>query len=160
VVKNGQLTPLVASSEAINWNFSAPLAQQAMVELPFSEIITISRHLSANTVRSFLNRSALDDIRDGTTPAPVAIDEIGRSAQQFEMVVRLAQGGQTKTAGVRGQDIYAVTAPIVVEAAQQLLAPAYAQCGAMPLAQAVNPLRMLAALDHVAFELSSPQHQT
>ena len=47
---------------------------------------------------------------------PLPHDDSGRSAQRVDLVVRLVQDGLTKTAGVWGQDIYAVTAPIVIEA--------------------------------------------
>ncbi len=68
-------------------------------------------------------------------------------------MVQLVQGGQTRTAGVRGQDIYAVTAPIVVEVAQRLLAPAYAHSGALAVAQAVDPVDLLRSLHGTALEM-------
>lgn len=146
VVKNGRLAPLAPSIEASHWDFSPPLGSQPMVELPFSEIITLAHHLNAGAIRSLFNRSALDDLRDTTTPPPTAVDDRGRSAQRFELVVRLVQDGVTKTASVRGQDIYAVTAPIVIEAALCLLAPSYQRRGALALAEAVDPVELLCAL--------------
>lgn len=146
VVTNGRLAPLVPSAALADWTFSAPLGHQAMVDLPFSEIITIARHLKVHTIRSLLNRSALDDIRDPLTPPPTAADDSGRSAQRFELTVRLVQDGVTKTAGVRGQDIYAVTAPIVVEAALRVLAQPYRRSGALALAEAVEPIEFLRSL--------------
>ncbi|MCB4366049.1 saccharopine dehydrogenase NADP-binding domain-containing protein [Hydrogenophaga taeniospiralis] len=153
VVKNGHLAPFVPSAEVPDWVFSAPLGQQAMVEIPFSEVITLAHHLKVGEIRSLINRSALADIRDASTPQPTAADESGRSAQRFELVVRLIQGGLTRTAGVRGQDIYAVTAPIVVEAALRLLAPSYRRSGALSLAQAVDPVELLRALHGPALDL-------
>lgn len=156
VVRDGriapQLHPASATTDASEWTFSPPLGKQAMVDLPFSEIVTMARHLKAGTIRSLLNRSALDDVRDSATPPPDAVDASGRSAQQFELVVRLRQGGVTKTAGVRGQDIYAVTAPIVIDAALLLLAPDYRRSGALALADAVDPAAMLDALHGSALE--------
>lgn len=146
VVKDGCLVPLTPSDEVPIWTFSSPLGEQPMVELPFSEIITLTRHLRASTIRSLFNRSALEDIRDITTPPPKAADESGRSSQRFEMVIHLVQGGVTTKAGARGWDIYAVTAPIVIEAACRLLAPSYQHSGALSLAQAVSPVEMLRAL--------------
>ena len=153
VVANGRLAPLVPSAEVPDWVFSAPLGQQAMVELPFSEIITLARHLKVGEIRSLLNRSALADVRDAATPPPTAADERGRSAQRFELAVRLMQDGRTRTAGVRGQDIYAVTAPIVAEVALRLLAPAYRRSGALALAEAVDPLELLHSLHGSALDL-------
>jgi hypothetical protein len=153
VVKNGRLAPFVPSAEVPDWVFSAPLGQQAMVEIPFSEVITLAHHLKVGEIRSLLNRSALADIRDASTPQPTAADDRGRSAQRFELVVRLVQGGLARTAGVRGQDIYAVTAPIVVDAALRLLAPSYRRSGALSLAQAVDPVELLRALHGPALDL-------
>jgi hypothetical protein len=153
VVKNGSLEPLVMSTVVPDWVFSQPLASQRMVELPFSEIITLAHHLKARTISSLFNHSALDDIRDATTPPPIAVDDSGRSAQQFEMVVRLVQNGMAKTASARGQDIYAVTAPIVIEAAQRLLSPSYRHSGALALAEAIDPVEMLRALQGRALDV-------
>ena len=146
VVANGRLAPLAPSAEVPDWAFPAPLGNQPMIDLPFSEVITMAHHLKVGAIRSLLNRSALDDIRDVSTPPPTATDDSGRSAQRFELVVRLVQDGVTRTAGVRGQDIYAVTAPIVIEATLRLLAPSYRRSGALALAEAVDPIELLRSL--------------
>jgi hypothetical protein len=146
VVTDGCLAPLAPSIALLDWVFTPPLGQLAMVELPFSEVITMAHHLKAGSIRSFINRSALDDIRDPTTPPPTATDDSGRSAQRFELVVRVLQHGVFRTAGVRGRDIYAVTAPIVIETAQRLLSPSYRRSGAMALAEALDPVELLRAL--------------
>jgi hypothetical protein len=104
-------------------------------------------------IRSLLNRSALQDVRDARTPAPVAEDASGRSAQRFELAVRLVQNGLTRTASVRGQDIYAVTAPIVMDAASRLLRTGYERSGAMALAEAMDPLDLLRSLRGSVLEL-------
>jgi short subunit dehydrogenase-like uncharacterized protein len=153
VVKDGQLVRLEPSANVPDWAFAAPLGAQAMVELPFSETITLAHHLPATSIRSLLNRTALQDVRDATTPAPTAVDGRGHSAQRFELAVQLTQGGETKTAGARGQDIYAVTAPIVVEAALRLVAPGHQHSGALTLAQAVDPSELLQALHRQSLEV-------
>jgi hypothetical protein len=153
VVMNGQIAPMPLATEETNWTFSPPLGKQSMVELPFSEIVTMASHLKADAIRSLFSRSALNDIRDATTPPPIAVDDIGRSAQRFELVVRIKQHGMTKTSGVRGQDIYAVTAPIVIDAALLLLEPDYRRCGALALAEAVDPNELLGLLHGSALEV-------
>ena len=77
-----------------HWRYPAPLGAQAVVELPFSEVITIDRHLDVGDLRSYLNTAPLDDLHDEATPPPSAIDEHGRSAQQFavDVVVRRGAG--------------------------------------------------------------------
>lgn len=153
VVENGGFAPLKPSAEGLDWAFSPPLGRQSMVELPFSEIITLAHHLKAGEIHGLINRSALEDIHDAATPPPTAVDDRGRSAQRFELVVRLVQDGMTRMAGVRGQDIYAVTAPIVIEAALRLLAPSYGRSGALSLAEAVDPVDLLRAMHERALEV-------
>ncbi|PUA97331.1 putative NAD(P)-binding protein [Acidovorax sp. 107] len=150
VVKEGHLAPLVPSLQVPDWRFGGPLGRQAMVEIPFSEVITLAHHLPVHNIRSLLNRSALQDIRDAATPPPVAADGSGRSAQQFEMVVQVEQNGTARTTCVRGQDIYAVTAPIVIEVAQRLIDPAFQRSGALALAQAVDAVDVLQSLHDAA----------
>ena len=150
VVKEGRLAPLAPSADVPDWTFAAPLGRQAMVEIPFSEVITLAHHLPVQSIRSLLNRSALQDIRDAATPPPTAADASGRSAQQFELVVQVEQSGTARTSGVRGQDIYAVTAPVVVEVALRLTDPAYRQSGALALAQAVDAVEVLQSLHNAA----------
>lgn len=145
VVKDGRLVPLAPAAEVPDWTF-AMLGRQAMVEIPFSEVIMLAHHLQVGEVRSLLNRSALQDIRDAATPAPTATDALGRSAQQFELVVQVEQNGAVRTTGVRGQDIYAVTAPIVIEVALRLTDSAYRPSGALALAQAVDAVEVLQSL--------------
>jgi short subunit dehydrogenase-like uncharacterized protein len=154
---HGELTTFTPSASIEEWSFAKPLNRQSMVELPFSEVITLSHHLSVGTIRSLINRHALADIRDVATPPPTAVDDHGRSAQRFEMQVQLLQSGVTTFAGVRGQDIYAVTAPIVIEAALQLQARSAQRCGALALAEATQPAQMLRALDGSALELFGQQ---
>ncbi|GLH71772.1 saccharopine dehydrogenase [Geothrix limicola] len=153
VVKHGKLVPLIPPAEVPDWVFSPVLGHQPMVEMPFSEIITLAHHLKVGSIRSLLNRSALDDIRDGTTPPPTAVDDSGRSAQRFELEVRLVQGSVIKTARVRGQDIYAVTAPIVIQAGLRLLSPSYRHSGALALAEAIDPVELLGALHGQSLEV-------
>jgi short subunit dehydrogenase-like uncharacterized protein len=153
VVSRGRLAPLVPTDRVPDWVFAPPLGQQAMVELPFSEIITLAHHLKAGEIRSLLNRTALHDVRDPRTPAPVAEDASGRSAQRFELAVRLVQNGLARTASVRGRDIYAVTAPIVMEAAQRLLQAGCERSGALALAEALDPSDLLRSLQGSVLEL-------
>lgn len=153
VLREGSLVPLQASAGDLEWRFSPPIGAQAMVEVPFSEVITMAHHLPIRETRSLFGRAALDDIRNAATPPPTAVDGMGRSAQRFEIVVRLEQHGEVRTAGARGQDIYAVTAPIVVEAARRLQDAGNRRSGALSLAEATDAKAMLHALHGSAFDV-------
>ena len=154
VVADGRLAPLPLPAARSTWTFGAPHGEQEVVELTFSEVITISRHLRVRSLRAHLTQSSLDEIRDAGTPPPVAADALGRSAQRFEMVVEARQGDVVRRATARGQDIYAVSAPLVVEAAQRLMAPGFARTGALALGQAVAAADFLRALSPAHLELA------
>jgi saccharopine dehydrogenase-like NADP-dependent oxidoreductase len=106
---------------ARTWNFPAPFGSQDVVGLSLAETITISRHLRTPEIRTYMNLAPLTDLSNPTTPAPVPADESGRSSQIFLVDVIARRGSEERRATARGRDIYAVTAPIVVEAAGRIL---------------------------------------
>ncbi|MFC4525825.1 saccharopine dehydrogenase NADP-binding domain-containing protein [Dyella halodurans] len=155
VVEHGRLVPMAMPAPKTAWTFDAPHGVQDMEQMPFSEIITISRHLHVRNLRAYLNAASLSEIRDAATPQPVAIDTQGRSAQKFviEVVARDREG--TRRAVAHGQDIYAVTAPLVVEAAARLLDSSFNRSGALTLGQAFDAHDFLRAFgpEHLTFAL-------
>lgn len=154
VVENGQLAPMALPARKIDWTFDAPFGTQPMVELSFSEIITMSRHLSVQALHSYLNTTSIDELRDAATPSPAAIDAQGRSAQRFMMEVVAVNAGSRHRAIASGQDIYAVSAPIMVEAAARMLEPSFDRRGALALGQAFDAREFLNAIApvHLAVE--------
>ncbi len=77
----------------------------------------------------------------------VVVDAEGRSAQRFLVEVVARRGDAERRVAVSGQDIYAVTAPLVVEAAVRVLkepTPGVHTAGAL-----FDPDDFLAALAHV-----------
>jgi len=103
------------------WNFPAPFGEQDVVPLSLSETITISRHLRTPEIRMFMNVAPLTDLRNPDTPVPTPADESGRSAQVFLMDVIARNGSRERRIVASGRDIYAITAPIVVEAAERIV---------------------------------------
>ncbi|MBN9738732.1 MULTISPECIES: saccharopine dehydrogenase NADP-binding domain-containing protein [unclassified Pseudonocardia] len=121
VVDGGQLVPAPAPAPEREWVFPAPIGTQTVVGVPFSEIVTMARHLPANRIENYLASVALGDVRDPATSAPQAVDEHGRSAQVFVVDVVVRRGREERRIAATGRDIYAVTAPLVVEAVVRLL---------------------------------------
>ena len=155
VVESGSLVPMTVPTTKTQWTFDAPHGVQDMEEMPFSEIITISRHLHVRNLRAYLNAVSLGEIRDAATPEPAAIDTQGRSAQKFAMEVVARDGAGTHRAVAQGQDIYAVTAPLVVEAAARMLQPSFDRSGALSLGEAFDAGDFLRSLrpEDLVFEL-------
>ncbi|HEX7803126.1 MAG TPA: saccharopine dehydrogenase NADP-binding domain-containing protein [Pseudoxanthomonas sp.] len=120
VVAGGKLEPLADPPPSGQWMFPAPFGTQDTIALPFSEIVTLSRHVRSTEVHSYMNLAPLKDLRDPHTPPPTPTDAHGRSSQTFMVETRVRRGSQTRSALASGRDIYAVTAPLVVEAIQRI----------------------------------------
>ena len=146
VVSDGRLAPLPATPPVRDWSFGPPFGDQAMVATPLSEVVTIAHHIGTRELISWLSRGALEDIRDPRTPPPRASDATGRSAQRFAMDVQLGRGGERRRARASGQDIYAVSAPLAVEALERILRGAVRGKGALCAGAAFDARSFLAAL--------------
>lgn len=157
VVENGSLVPMAMPAMKTEWTFGSSHGVQAMEEMPFSEIITISRHLPVRNLRAYLNASSLGEVRAAATPQPVAVDTQGRSAQTFAIEVVTTHGDGKRRASAQGQDIYAVTAPLVVEAAARMLDPSFTRSGALSLGEAFDAHDFLRSLgqEHLVVELAA-----
>jgi hypothetical protein len=120
VFANGQLQPL-QTNEFIKWNFPKPIETKEMITVPLTEIITISRHLNVKNINTYISLNSIEDIRNAETPEPKPTDGKNRSSQQFCMEVVALNGNMKRTIIAQGRDIYAVTAPLVVEATKRII---------------------------------------
>ncbi|GAA4727434.1 saccharopine dehydrogenase NADP-binding domain-containing protein [Nocardioides endophyticus] len=146
VIRDGALAALAAPAPTGVWSFPEPLGDQAVVQLPFSEVVTVDRHLRVGELRSYLNTASLEDLHDAATPPPTAVEEDGRSAQQFVVDVVVRRGSDARRLTASGRDIYAVTAPIVVEGVVRLLDGRHRGPGASAPGQLFDAADVLAAL--------------
>lgn len=152
-VSGGQLEPVHQPPVERAFILPAPFGRQTFVELPFSEVPLIARHVRTKELHSFLSTTALQDVRDPSTPTPQAVDETGRSAQRFAVEVIVTQGDMRRRIVAQGQDIYAVTAPIICEAVQRILSGDIRDTGAKPPAAIFNAASFLRALaPHLSVE--------
>jgi uncharacterized protein YbjT (DUF2867 family) len=154
VVSNGKLEPLADPPPTRTWSFPVPFGPSAVRGLPLSEIITISHHLKTREVHSYMNAEPIRDIEDPDTPPPTAADESGRSDQIFLVDVIVRRGDQERRATARGRDIYAVTAPIVVEATERILDGRITSVGAAAPGEIFDARGFLDALspEHLSVE--------
>ncbi|QRR06151.1 saccharopine dehydrogenase [Burkholderia sp. MS455] len=156
VHKDGKPTPVPSTPRERVWPFPAPIGSVDVTLLPFSEVMTLSRHLRIDTIESWLATLALRDVRDAATPPPEPTDALGRSAQQFAMDAIVVQGGTTHRVTASGRDIYAVSAPIIVEAAVRLMTgEATVSGGVRSLGELFDARDFLAALDTVAISFGT-----
>jgi hypothetical protein len=126
-----------------------------VVGLALSEIITISQHLRVPEVHAFMNLPPVRDVSDPGTPPPTASDETGRSSQIFMVDVIARRGGEERRAVASGRDIYAVTAPLVVEATQRLVARRVRATGVVAPGEVFDARDFLKSLSpaHLSLEL-------
>ena len=153
VIRDGALAPLADPAPTGTWSYPAPLGAQDVVQLPFSEAVTIARHLDVGALASYLNTAPLDDLHDAATPAPTAVDAAGRSAQRFVVDVVVRRGGSARRASLTGRDIYAVTAPILAEGVTRLLDGRHHGPGALAPGQAFDAADVLASLERRVSDL-------
>ena len=105
-----------------DWLFPEPLGRRTVIaEFTMADVVTVPSHLAVPVVRTYMTAEAAGDLAKGDTPAPAPVDDLGRSDQTFVVDVLVRAGGVERRATARGQDIYAVTAPLVVEAVRRIL---------------------------------------
>jgi len=140
---------------ARKWNFPPPFGEQDVVGLSLAETITIPRHLQTPEVRVYINLAPITDVRNPDTPAPTPADESGRSSQIFVMEAIARRGNAERRAVVRGRDIYAITAPIVVEATNRVVNGLSKRTGVVAAGEAFAAQDFLMSLSpsHLSFEM-------
>ncbi|MBX9400523.1 saccharopine dehydrogenase NADP-binding domain-containing protein [Lysobacter sp. BMK333-48F3] len=144
VIEDGREALVPTPPPQRDWRFQAPFGAQPMTLLPLSEVVTVSRHLSCRRLHSYMNLAPLQDLRDQATPPPRPADASGRSAQRFAVEVLVRRGGEERRACAQGRDIYAISAPLVVETMERALRGAGR--GVIAPAQAGDAGAMLSAL--------------
>ncbi len=154
IIEDGALVPLSAPTVARSWEFGPPLGARDVMPVPLSEIVAFAHHLPVRRAQTYLDTAALRDLRDPETAAPSATDPQGRSAQRFALQVQLEDRDGIRRATAHGRDIYAVSAPLVVEAAARLLRGGV-RAGAHTLGAAFDARTMLRALAPAHFFLAT-----
>lgn len=142
---NGELQPLEVSG-SIKWNFPSPIDTKEMIAVTLSEIITIAKHLNVKNIKTFVSKNAIDDIKNEETPEPKPVDEKSRSSQNFCMQVVATRDRISNTIIAQGQDIYAVTAPLVVETVKRIFSGNFKTNGVTTLGQTFDATDFLKSL--------------
>jgi len=161
VFSNGRLEAL-QSPATRSWDFSEPFGPQDVIEVPLTETVLIARHLPVREIRNFINQTPLRELDNPATPGPVAADERGRSNQHFLVDVIARSGNEEHRMTAAGRDIYAVTAPIVVEAVERTCAGRQPRAGAFALGELVDArdfLQTLADLGEIALASGLTSHK-
>lgn len=119
---------------------------------------TIPTHLDTPEIATYMSSNALDDLLAADLSGPEAVDERGRSAQTFLVEVVARSGRAERRAVASGRDIYAVTAPLVVEAASRVLAGTGDTTGVASLGARFDAEDFLSSLSPEHLALGQLQH--
>lgn len=162
VFSRNELSFLDDPAPKLQWAFPAPFGMQEVAAFPLAETVLISRHLRTPEVHAYINRTSLADLHDPHTPSPMPADNRGRSAQNFLMDAMVRRENEERRATAAGRDIYAITAPIVVEAAERIITGREHLAGTFAPGQIFNASDFLERLspEHLRFELKSSQNCT
>lgn len=139
----------------LEWPFPQPMGTRPVIgEFTMADVVTVPSHLAIPEVTTYMTANAVQDIATPDTPTPAPTDESGRSDQTFLVDAVVRFGGAERRAVARGQDIYAVTAPLVVEALDRVLTGRVRTVGVAAAGEMFDALDFLRALSpHVTVEL-------
>ncbi|GAA3078354.1 saccharopine dehydrogenase NADP-binding domain-containing protein [Streptomyces olivoverticillatus] len=152
---NGQLGCRNDAPPTLEWSFPDPMGTRAVIgEFTMADVVTIPSHLSIPEVCTYMTTEAAKDVLAPDTPTPAAVDEHGRSAQTFLVDVVVRSGGIERRAVATGQDIYAVSAPLAVEAVHRILTGRTKAVGVVSAGEIFDAPDFLRALStHISLEL-------
>ncbi|WP_339130068.1 saccharopine dehydrogenase NADP-binding domain-containing protein [Streptomyces sp. f51] len=138
----------------LEWPFPEPLGPRSVIgEFSMADVVTVPSHLDIAEVCTYMTSGAAGELAAPDTPAPSAVDAQGRSGQTFVVDVVVRSGGAERRAVARGRDIYAVTAPLVVEALDRVLTGRTGTTGVASAGELFDAPDFLRALSpHVTFE--------
>jgi hypothetical protein len=135
------------------WTFPAPVGARPVTgQVTMADSVTIPMHLDTPEISTYMSSNALDDLAGPDLAGPVAVDAGGRSAQTFLVEVVVRSADLERRAAASGRDIYAVTAPLVVEAAARILNGEGDMTGVAPVGARFDARDFLHAL--------TPEHLT
>ncbi|WP_155372524.1 saccharopine dehydrogenase family protein [Catellatospora vulcania] len=139
----------------LDWDFPAPMGTRSVLgEFTMADVVTVPSHLAIPEVRTYMTTDAARDLAAPDSPAPAAVDELGRSAQLFTVDVVVRSGDTRRRVVARGRDIYAVSAPLAVEAVHRILAGQTRTTGVASAGEIFDAPDFLRALSaHLAIEL-------
>jgi short subunit dehydrogenase-like uncharacterized protein len=153
VFTNHQLQLRNDEAAIAEWDFPAPVGRQPVAtEFTTADAVTISRHLKTQSISGCITLAPLKDLSGPDLSNFQAVDSRGRSDQTFLIEAVAHSGTRQRRAIAHGQDIYAVTAPLVVQALLRLLEQPQRWRGIVTTGELGNARSFLAAL--------VPQHLT
>jgi NAD(P)-dependent dehydrogenase (short-subunit alcohol dehydrogenase family) len=153
VFTGGRLELRSDDAPTAQWAFPHPFgAQTVQADFTTADSVTVPHHLKVSEITSFMTLAPLEDLGGPILTPPTGL----RSGQRFLVEVIVRAGDRPHRAIARGQDIYAVTAPIVVETTRRLLGRGNQTAGVVTAGEVSDAADFLRSLspEHFTVELS------
>ncbi|MEU4625865.1 saccharopine dehydrogenase NADP-binding domain-containing protein [Actinoplanes sp. NPDC023801] len=100
----------------VSWDFPEPLGRRTVLAgFTMADVVTVPSHLAVPEVRTYMTTEAASDLAAGDTGRD------GRTAETFTVDAIVRNGTAERRLTATGTDIYAVSAPLAVEAVQRIL---------------------------------------
>jgi uncharacterized protein YbjT (DUF2867 family) len=153
VFTGGRLELRSDTAPTAQWTFPAPFGEQTVAaDFTTADSVTIPHHLKVAEISSFMTLAPLQDLGGPILTPPTGL----RSGQRFLVEVIVRAGDEQHRAVAHGQDIYAVTAPIVAETTRRLLDSGTRTAGVITAGEVSDSAEFLRSLspEHFTVELS------
>ncbi|MET8757730.1 saccharopine dehydrogenase [Lentzea sp. NPDC004782] len=133
---NGELQYHSDPPQTLQWEFpSGP--REVIAEFSMADIVTIPSHLHIPSVTSYMSTAAANGLSKAAKR---------QEPETFEVDVRVRRGNEERRTTATGRDIYAVSAPLAVEAVERLLTGRYNITGTASAGAMFNAAGFLAEL--------------
>jgi hypothetical protein len=123
----------------LKWGFPGG-ERQVIAEFSMADIVTVPSHLKIPAVTSYMSADAAQGLHTAAER---------QEPETFEVDVRVRRAGEERRLTATGEDIYAVSAPLAVEAAERLLTGRFNITGVASAGAMFDPLDFLASLTDV-----------
>lgn len=117
--RNGSLNYHNDTPPTLTWDFPTH-TRQVIADFSMADVVTVPSHLQIPSVTNYMSTTAAQGLAAaGTRQEP----------ETFEVDVRVRRSGEERRMTASGKDIYAVSAPLAVEAAERLLSGRFTTTG-------------------------------
>ncbi|MFD4675454.1 saccharopine dehydrogenase [Lentzea sp. NPDC058450] len=136
---DGALSYHDAAPPTLTWEFPGG-PRQVIGEFSMADVVTIPSHLNIPSVTDYMSVSAAEGLRSATPRT---------EPESFVVDVRVRSGSEERRLTAAGRDIYAVSAPLAVEAVERLLSGRFHGTGVASAGAMFDAPDFLAALSDV-----------
>ena len=137
--QDGELQYHDDTPPTLDWNFPGG-TREVIAEFSMADVVTIPSHLTIPAVTSYMTTTAANGLATATPR---------QEPETFEVDVRVRRADEERRITASGKDIYAVSAPLAVEAAERLLSGRFTTTGVASAGKMFDAQDFLAALSGV-----------